>query len=62
LNLTVDGQFSVWYASAAAQAFGSLFTAAVTFAVHGNVDAVQSMSVTVNNSLGASNSASVTLR
>ena len=62
LNLTVDGPFGVWYRSAASQAFGSLFTATVTFSVFGNVDAIQSLAVTISNSAGASNSSSVTLR
>ena len=62
LNLTVDGPFGVWYRSAASQTFGSLFTATVTFTVFGNVDAIQSLAVTIGNSLGTSNSSSVTLR
>ncbi len=62
LNLTVDGPFGVWYRSAASQAFGSLFTATVTFTVFGNVDAIQSLAVSIGNSLGTSNSGSVTLR
>lgn len=62
LSLTVDGPFSVWYRSAASQAFGSLFTATVTFNVFGSVDAIQSLAVTISNSLGTSNSSSVVLR
>jgi hypothetical protein len=62
LSLTADGPFGVWYRSTASQAFGSLFTATVTFNVFGNVDAIQSLAVTMSNSLGTSNSSSVTLR
>jgi hypothetical protein len=62
LNLSVDGPFSVWYRGTASQAFGSLFTATVTFSVFGNIDAIQSLAVTMSNSLGASNSSSVSLR
>jgi hypothetical protein len=62
LNLAAEGPFSVWYRSTASQAFGSLFTATVTFSVFGNVDAIQSLGVTMSNSLGTSNSGSVSLR
>jgi hypothetical protein len=62
LDLSVDGPFSVWYRSTASQPFGSLFTATVTFNIFGSVDAIQSLGVTVSNSLGISNSGSVSLR
>jgi hypothetical protein len=62
LSLAVDGPFGVWYRSAASQTFGSLFTATVTFNVFGSVDAIQSLAVTLSNSLGLSDSSSVTLR
>lgn len=62
LNLSVDGSFNAWYQSTASQAFGSLFTATVTFNVRGNVDAIQSVAVTLGNALGTSNSVSVNLR
>ena len=62
VSLPVDGPFSVWYQSAPSQAFGSLFTATVTFNVSGSIDAIQSLTVTMSNRLGASNSGSVQLR
>jgi hypothetical protein len=62
LNLAVDGPFGVWYRSAASQPFGSLFTATVTFNVFGDIEAIQSLAVTISNSLGTSNSGSVALR
>jgi hypothetical protein len=61
-NLAVNGPFSVWYLSSASQAFGSLFTATLTFNVRGSIEAIQSLAVTMSNSVGASNSRSVTLR
>jgi HYDIN/CFA65/VesB family protein len=61
-NLPVSGPFSVWYLSSASQPFGSLFTATITFNVHGNIDAISSLSTTMTNSAGISNSRSVTLR
>ena len=62
LSLAVDGPFSVWYRSTASQAFGSLFTATVTFNVFGSIDAIQSLTVTLKNSLGISNSGAVSLK
>jgi hypothetical protein len=62
LDLSVDGPFRVWYQSAASQPFGSLFTAAVTFNIHGNVGAIQSLAISMSNSSGTSNTGSVTLR
>jgi hypothetical protein len=61
-TLAVSGPFGVWYQSTASQTFGSLFTATVTFNVRGNVEAIQSLAVTMSNSLGTSNSATVSLR
>jgi hypothetical protein len=60
--LTVSGPFGVWYQSAASQTFGSLFTATVTFNVRGNIEAIQSLAVTMTNNVGTSNSGSVALR
>ncbi len=62
LTLPVDGPFGIWYRSTTSQSFGSLFTATVTFSIFGSVDAIQSLSVTISNSLGASNASTVTLR
>ena len=62
LNMAVDGPFSVWYRSAASQSFGSLFTATVTFSIFGSVEAIQSLGVTMSNSLGSSNTGAVALK
>jgi hypothetical protein len=62
VNLAVDGPFSVWYQSAASQPFGSLFTATVTFSIHGNVEAIQAIGVAMSNSAGPSNVSTITLK
>lgn len=62
LNLSVDGPFSAWFTSTAAAPFGGQFTATITFNVRGDIDAIQSVSVTSSNAQGASNSGSVNLR
>ncbi|HYM13564.1 MAG TPA: choice-of-anchor D domain-containing protein [Bryobacterales bacterium] len=62
LSLPVDGEFSAWYQSTASQAFGSAFTATVTFNVNGDITAIQSVSATMTNALGTSDSLSVALQ
>ena len=62
LSLNVDGPFTSWFQSTAAQPFGSLFTATVTFNVRGDIDAIQSVAATVGNALGKSGSMAVNLR
>lgn len=62
LNLTVDGPFGVWYRSTTSQPFGSLFTATVTLNVFGDIDAIQSLAVTLSNSLGTSTPSSIAVR
>jgi len=62
LDLPVNGPFSVWYQSSPSQSFGSLFTTAVTFNVRGNIEAIESLAVTMTNSVGTSNSSSVALK
>ena len=62
LTLNVDGSFGAWYQSAASIPFGSLFTAAVTFTVRGDIEAIQSVGVTATSALGTSNAASANLR
>lgn len=69
-RLTVDAEaaFLSWYQNAQSQQFGSLFTAVLPVSIEGNlsagnlVDAVQSVSVTLSNSLGTSPARSVDLR
>jgi hypothetical protein len=69
LSLNVEPSFSAWYASASSQPYGSAFTATVPFTLQGDitevsspVDAIQSVSVTLSNRQGASQSQTVNLR
>jgi len=62
INWNVEGPFSAWYQSTPSVAFGSQFTASVTFNVRGDIDAIQSVAATAQNAQGTSNSASVNLR
>ena len=62
LSVNVDGPFGAWYQSTASQAFGSLFTASITFNVRGDIDAIQSVGVTATNTVGSSSSMSANLR
>jgi hypothetical protein len=62
LNWNVEGPFASWFQSTAAAPFGGQFTATVTFNVRGDIDAIQSVSVTTSNGQGTSNSGSVALR
>jgi hypothetical protein len=61
-SIAATGPFSVWYQSAASQTFGSLFTATITFNVRGNIEALQSVAVTMSNRVGTSSSSVVQLR
>jgi hypothetical protein len=67
-NLNVSGTFATWYLSTSSQAYGSLFTATVPFTLQGQVsghanliDALQSVTVTVSNTQGASSAQTVSL-
>ena len=69
LSLNVEPSFSAWYGSTNSQPYGSAFTATVPFTLQGDiedvsslVDAIQSVSVTLSNRQGASQSQSVNLR
>lgn len=62
LFVNTDAPFSTWFQSQSGISFGSQFTASVTVNVTGDVNAVQSVSVTASNSKGDSNSMSVNLR
>jgi hypothetical protein len=62
LNVNADSAFSSWYQGAASRTFGSQFTASLTINVNGDINAIQSVSVTGNNSKGTSSAMSVNLR
>jgi hypothetical protein len=69
LSLNVEPSFSAWYGSTNSQPYGSAFTATVPFTLQGDteevsslIDAIQSVSVTLSNRQGASQSQSVNLR
>jgi len=62
LFVNTDAPFSTWYQSQAGISYGSQFTASVTVNVNGDVNAVQSVSVTASNSRGESKPVTVNLR
>ncbi len=69
LTLNAEPSFLAWYQSAASQQYGSLFTATVPFTLQGDVrnvsslaDAIQSVTVTLRNQLGASSGVTISLR
>lgn len=62
LTTNVDSAFSAWYQSPSSRTFGSQFSVSVSISVSGDINAVQSVSVTAANSLGTSAPASVSLR
>jgi len=68
-SINVESAFLAWYQGAQSGPFGSLFTATVPLTLSGEpvaatslTDAVQSISVTLTNRLGASAARSVDLR
>jgi len=61
-DVNVDAPFSTWFQSATGRSFGSQFTASLIVNVAGDINAVQSVSVTATNPRGASNSVSANLR
>lgn len=62
LSIDVEGPFTAWYGSTTGRSFGSQFTATLVINVNGDVSAVQSVSVSAVNALGASPPVSVNLR
>ena len=69
LNLNVDSTFSAWYQGTASAAFGSNFTATVTFNLAGTLNkatsltnTIQSVAVTLTNSQGSSATKTVALQ
>lgn len=69
ITLNVEPNFLAWFQGTQSQAYGSLFTATVSFTLQGDVtnvtslvDTVQSVSVTLTNRQGTSGAQSVSLR
>ncbi len=69
LTLNAEPSFLAWYQSSTSQQYGSLFTATVPFTLQGDVrnvsslaDAIQSVTVTLRNQLGASSGVTISLR
>ncbi len=62
LVVNTDAPFSAWYQSQAGIGYGSQFTASVIVNVAGDVNAVQSVSVTATNSRGESKPVTASLR
>jgi hypothetical protein len=62
LSVNVDVPFSTWYRGGGSVQFGSQFTAVIVIQVNGDINAVQSVTVTASNARGASAPVSVNLR
>lgn len=69
LSLNVEPSFNAWYGGVTSQPYGSSFTASIPFTMQGDVknvnsvvDTIQSVSVTLSNRQGASQSQSINLR
>ena len=54
LSLDVESAFDQWYASGAGRSFGSQFAVTIPFTIAGDVNAIQSVSVTATNPKGVS--------
>jgi len=68
ITLNTSGPFSAWYEASASQTYGSMFTAGIPFTLTGQVsgyanliDAIQSVTVTISNTLGSSTPQTVSL-
>jgi hypothetical protein len=59
VNIPLDSASSTWYRSAASAQFGSQFSLALPFTVQGDSNTIQSATLTVSNSQGASSPLSV---
>lgn len=62
LNIDADSAFRSWFQSTPSTVAGGQFTASVTVVVNGSAAAVQSVSATLTNNKGTSNSVSIPLR
>ncbi|MBI3665929.1 MAG: hypothetical protein HY236_06845 [Acidobacteria bacterium] len=58
ISLDVGTLFADWYKGASSTPFGSLFALTVPFTVNGNISAIRSVSATLTNAQGTSNSMS----
>jgi Abnormal spindle-like microcephaly-assoc'd, ASPM-SPD-2-Hydin len=61
ISVNADAAFTAWYQTAASQAVGSQFTVTLTITVNGSLSAVQSVSASLTNSSGTSNSMTASL-
>ena len=65
LSLAVDSSFAAWYQTQQSQQYGSVFTAILPITLQGTsnvtnlIDAIQSVSATISNSIGTSAASSV---
>ena len=62
LTVNAESAFSSWYQGATSRPFGSQFTASLIINVTGDINTVQSASVTGSNAKGTSNALTVNLR
>lgn len=62
LNFNAEEAFRAWYQSEASRPFGSQFSATINLQVNGDVNALQSITVTAVNARGTSSPVSVSLR
>jgi hypothetical protein len=62
VTIPVDSLFTAWYQNSASAQYGSQFTYTQPFTISGSPQAVASVSVTLTNSVGTSQSASATLQ
>ena len=59
LTRNVDSEFAEWYRNSASTAFGSSFSFLQSFAVSGDVNAIEGVTVRLTNAQGSSTSATV---
>jgi hypothetical protein len=62
LSVNVDVPFSTWYRGGGSVQFGSQFTSVIVIQVSGDINAVQSVTVTASNARGTSAPVSLNLR
>ena len=62
LTSNVDSAFATWYQNTTSRAFGSQFSLTIPLNVTGDVNAIQSVSVSLSNARGSSNTVSAAVR
>jgi hypothetical protein len=62
LSANVEAAFDSWFQSAASRPFGSQFSSVITISISGDINQLQSVSVTATNSKGTSNSITTAFR